>query len=64
MPVLKLAAALEMPGMHCIDVLKEKFAKAFVAEKNYALHVKARRNMVGTSKRKVTAETDDFADTF
>ena len=48
---------------HCIDVLKEKFAKAFVAEKNYALHVKARRNMVGTSKRKVTAETDDFADT-
>ena len=49
--------------IHCIDVLKEKFAKAFVAEKNYALHVKARRNMVGTSKRKVTAETDDFADT-
>ena len=50
--------------IHCIDVLKEKFAKAFVAEKNYALHVKARRNMVGTSKRKVTAATDDFADTF
>ena len=45
-------------------MLKEKFAKAFVAEKNYALHVKARRNMVGTSKRKVAAETDDFADTF
>ena len=51
-------------ALHCIDVLKEKFAKAFVAEKNYALHVKARRNMVGTSKRKVTAATDDFADTF
>ena len=61
---LTFARALQMSVIHCIDVLKEKFAKAFVAEKNYALHVRKRRNMVGTSKRKVTAETDDFAGTF